>query len=189
MSPPQRTLLVPGLCPGTQRRAGSACRQTACGSSRRALRGRASMAARSQVECGNGRVSIPIHNGERIESPETGGPGATNQAVRPASQTLSQRHQDRAMDELTEYLASSGEDGFWEQIQTEARGVAEHEPMLVSFLFASVLRHRNLEEALGVILANKLQTPDLSAILFRDLFNEAMAGAVSIPPPIPPDPP
>jgi serine O-acetyltransferase len=84
------------------------------------------------------------------------------------------------MDELTEYLVSSGEDGFWEQIQAEAKAVAEHEPMLVSFLFASVLRHRNLEEALGVILANKLQTPDLSAILFRDLFNEAMAGDASI---------
>jgi serine O-acetyltransferase len=84
------------------------------------------------------------------------------------------------MDELTEYLVSSGEDGFWEQIQAEARGVAEHEPMLVSFLFASVLRHRSLEQALGVILANKLQTPDLSAILVRDLFNEAMAGDASI---------
>jgi serine O-acetyltransferase len=85
------------------------------------------------------------------------------------------------MDELTEYLATSGEDGFWEQIRAESRAVAEHEPMLVSFLYASVLRHRNLEDALGVILANKLQTADLSAILFRDLFTEAMAGDKSIP--------
>jgi serine O-acetyltransferase len=52
--------------------------------------------------------------------------------------------------------------------------------MLVSFLFASVLRHRKLEDALGVILANKLQTPDLPAILLRDLINEVLAEDVSI---------
>jgi hypothetical protein len=83
------------------------------------------------------------------------------------------------MDELTEYLSST-EDGFWERIQSEARREAEHEPVLVSFLFASVLRHGNLEDAFGVILANKMQTPDMHAILLRDLINEALAGDVSI---------
>ena len=84
------------------------------------------------------------------------------------------------MDELTEYLMNSGDDGFWDQIQSEARQEAEREPVLVSFLFASVLRHRKLEDALSVILANKLQTPDLSAILLRDLIHEALAEDVSI---------
>jgi len=84
------------------------------------------------------------------------------------------------MDELTEYLMNSGEDGFWSQIQAEARRETEHEPVLVSFLFASVLRHPNLENALSVILANKLQTPDLPAILVRDLIDEALAGDASI---------
>ena len=85
-----------------------------------------------------------------------------------------------AMDELTEYLINTAEDGFWDQIQSEARREAEREPVLVSFLFASVLRHRKLEDGLGVILANKLQTPDLPAILLRDLINEAFAEDVSI---------
>jgi serine O-acetyltransferase len=84
------------------------------------------------------------------------------------------------MDELTEYLMSTAEDGFWDQIQSEVRREAEREPVLVSFLFASVLRHRKLEDALGVILANKLQTHDVPAILVRDLINEAMAEDVSI---------
>lgn len=84
------------------------------------------------------------------------------------------------MDELTEHLMSSGEDGFWDQIQSEARREAERESLLVSFLFASVLRHRKLEDALSVILANKLQTQDLSAILLRDLIAEAFAEDVSI---------
>src|SRR5262245_3787720 len=77
------------------------------------------------------------------------------------------------MDELTEFLAATGEDGFWEQIQSEAREEAQREPVLVSFLFASVLRHATLEDGLGVILANKLQTPELPAILLRDLIREA----------------
>lgn len=84
------------------------------------------------------------------------------------------------MDELTEYLIHSADDGFWDQIQSEARHEAEHEPMLVSFLFASVLRHEKLEDALGVILANKLHTPDLPAILLCDLINEVLADDTAI---------
>lgn len=84
------------------------------------------------------------------------------------------------MDELTEYLMQSGEDGFWSQIQAEARRETEREAVLASFLFAAVLRHANLESALSVILANKLQTPDLPAILLRDLIDEALANDVSI---------
>jgi serine O-acetyltransferase len=84
------------------------------------------------------------------------------------------------MDEFAEYLMYTAEDGFWEQIQSEARREAEREPVLVSFLFASVLRHRKLEDALGVILANKLQTHDVPAILLRDLISEALAEDPSI---------
>jgi serine O-acetyltransferase len=84
------------------------------------------------------------------------------------------------MDELTEYLTNTTEDGFWKQIQSEARREAEREPVLVSFLYASVLRHRNLEDAFGAILANKLQTPDMHAILVRDLINEAFTEDPSI---------
>ena len=35
------------------------------------------------------------------------------------------------MDELTEHLMNSDEDGFWDQIQSEARREAEREPVLV----------------------------------------------------------
>jgi serine O-acetyltransferase len=84
------------------------------------------------------------------------------------------------MDELTDYLATSAEDGFWEQIQTEARQIAEREPILVSFLFAAVLRHATLEGGLSVILANKLATPELPPILLRDLITEALADEAPI---------
>ena len=84
------------------------------------------------------------------------------------------------MDELTDYLATSIEDGFWEQIHAEARLEAEREPVLVSFLFAAVLRHATLEGGLSVILANKLATPEVSAILLRDLISEALADEAPI---------
>jgi serine O-acetyltransferase len=45
--------------------------------------------------------------------------------------------------------------------------------VLVSFLHAAVLRHATLEAGLSVILANKLQTPEVPAMLFRDLIHEA----------------
>ncbi|MGD9633315.1 MAG: serine O-acetyltransferase [Pirellulales bacterium] len=84
------------------------------------------------------------------------------------------------MDELTEYLSASSDDGVWEQIQSEARFEAAREPMLVSYLHSTVLRHATLEEGLSVILANKLQTPEVPTILFRDLILEAFAADASI---------
>lgn len=84
------------------------------------------------------------------------------------------------MDELTDYLASTGEDEFWEQIQLECRNEAEREPMLASYLFAMVLRHDKLEDGLGEILASKLQTPELSAVLLRDVIGEALAADAHI---------
>src|SRR4051794_27749276 len=84
------------------------------------------------------------------------------------------------MDELTEHLMNSEEDGFWAEIHSETRREAEREPVLVGFLFNSVLRHRRLEDALCVILANKLQTPDVPAVLLRDLFDEVLVADGSI---------
>ena len=78
------------------------------------------------------------------------------------------------MDELAEYLTNSDDDGFWDQIQSEARQEAGREAVLASFLFASVLGRKKLEDGLSVILANKLHTPELPAILLRDLINDAL---------------
>lgn len=84
------------------------------------------------------------------------------------------------MDELTGLFTDGGEDPFWSQIQAEARQEAGREPILVSFLYAAVLRHATLEDGLSVILANRLQTPELPAILLRDLIHDALADDASI---------
>ena len=78
------------------------------------------------------------------------------------------------MDELTDYLTHSTEDGFWNQIQSEARREVDREPMLVGLLFTSVLAHKSLEDGISFILANKLHTAELPAILLRELINEAL---------------
>ena len=47
---------------------------------------------------------------------------------------------------------------------------AEKEPILSSFLYASILSHDCLERALGFVLANRLQSPTLLATQLMDIF-------------------
>lgn len=78
------------------------------------------------------------------------------------------------MDELTDYM-TTGNDRFWKQIKTEAQRECDREPILVRFLFASVIAPPNLEDGLSVILANKLHAHELPADLLRELLDEAFA--------------
>ena len=47
---------------------------------------------------------------------------------------------------------------------------AEKEPILSSFLYASILSHDCLEKALAFVLANRLQNPTLLATQLMDIF-------------------
>lgn len=51
---------------------------------------------------------------------------------------------------------------------------AEKEPILSSFLYASVLSHDSLERTLGFVLANRLQNPTLLATQLMDTFCEVI---------------
>lgn len=62
---------------------------------------------------------------------------------------------------------------IWTQIRREVSEEAQAEPMLASFLHATVLKHEELEDALSFHLADKLATPSLSAMLVRELMYEA----------------
>lgn len=48
------------------------------------------------------------------------------------------------------------------------------EPLLSSFLYASILSHDCLERALGFVIANRLQNPTLLATQLIDIFNNVM---------------
>ncbi len=64
-------------------------------------------------------------------------------------------------------------DIIWETIRAEAAEGVWREPMLSSFLHASILNHHSLEDALCFILAHKLESVTLPALSLRDLMSDA----------------
>uniref|UniRef100_A0A453J2T7 Serine acetyltransferase N-terminal domain-containing protein n=1 Tax=Aegilops tauschii subsp. strangulata TaxID=200361 RepID=A0A453J2T7_AEGTS len=75
---------------------------------------------------------------------------------------------------------SAAGDPIWEAVKAEARSEAEKEPILSSFLYASVLSHDCLERALSFVLANRLEDPTLLATQLIDIFNDVMMNDVDI---------
>ena len=71
-------------------------------------------------------------------------------------------------------LAGPALDPLWQSIRDEVAEDAEHEPVLASFLHATVLNHRSLEDALGFLLAGKLECSVLPAMLVRELIVDAV---------------
>lgn len=69
---------------------------------------------------------------------------------------------------------------LWKTIREEVSVQAANEPMLASFLHATVLNHDNLPASLSFHLANKLDSPTLSAISIRELFADAYRDDSSI---------
>lgn len=70
--------------------------------------------------------------------------------------------------------ADSSGDPIWDAVRVEAKLEAEKEPILSSFLYASILAHDCLEQALGFVVANRLQNPTLLATQLMDIFSDVM---------------
>jgi len=66
-------------------------------------------------------------------------------------------------------------DTLWESIRLQTRKQAESEPVLASFLYATILNHATLESALSFHLANKLDSPALPAMAVREVIEQALA--------------
>jgi serine O-acetyltransferase len=69
--------------------------------------------------------------------------------------------------------ATPSGDVVWERLREEARQKAEHEPILASYLHATILNHRSLEDALSFHLAGKLASPNLPAMSIREFMSAA----------------
>jgi serine O-acetyltransferase len=76
--------------------------------------------------------------------------------------------------------ATSSADPVWDEIRQRAFEQASREPMLASFLYATILNHDSLEDALSFHLANKLDSPALPAISVREVIDQALADDASI---------
>ena len=69
--------------------------------------------------------------------------------------------------------AAAALDPLWRDIRTEVELETVREPLLASFLYATVLNHRSLEDALAFLLASKVESNVLPAMLIRELINDA----------------
>lgn len=63
--------------------------------------------------------------------------------------------------------------GVWAQLRVEAMQAAAEEPLLASYLHASILHHDRIEDALSYHLAQKLGHGDLPALQLREVIREA----------------
>lgn len=77
-------------------------------------------------------------------------------------------------------MDTGADDPVWQAVRAEARRSADAEPMLASFLYAVVLNHRSLEDALSFQLAGKLESHTLTATTLRDLIDEAFENDAAI---------
>lgn len=65
-------------------------------------------------------------------------------------------------------------DPIWDTLQQEARLAIEHDPLLAAFLYSTVLNHRSLEECVVHRICERLDHPDLQAVLLRQTFMEML---------------
>lgn len=70
--------------------------------------------------------------------------------------------------------APATSDPLWETIRDEARITARQEPILASFLHASLLNHRDLGSALSFTLAGKLDGATVPAMVVREVVEAAI---------------
>lgn len=62
----------------------------------------------------------------------------------------------------------------WKTIRTETEKLAQEEPILASFLHATILNHDSLEAALSFHLASRLDSSTAPALLIREVVQEAL---------------
>src|SRR5690606_5065704 len=69
---------------------------------------------------------------------------------------------------------------IWQKLRFDAKAAADQEPVLSSYLAATVLNHENFAEALCYQLAQKAGGPDMSALAIREICEEAYRNDPSI---------
>jgi serine O-acetyltransferase len=77
-------------------------------------------------------------------------------------------------------LPATGRDPVWNSIRESTRLAADEEPVLASFLHATILNHDTLEAALSFHLAQKLDSLTAPALLVREVIEEALANEPEI---------
>jgi serine O-acetyltransferase len=71
-------------------------------------------------------------------------------------------------------------DPIWSALRQQAEDLATREPALASFVHATILNHARLEDALSYHLAKKVGGDDVSPMLAREIFDQALSGDTEI---------
>ena len=71
-------------------------------------------------------------------------------------------------------------DPVWDRIRKETEAEVAREPLLASFLHATILNPHTLEAALGFHLAHMLDSPTAGAMLLREVIENAFNSCSSI---------
>ena len=72
-----------------------------------------------------------------------------------------------------ELLDSSEAESLWESIGHEVKLRADFEPIMSTFLYATVLNHNTFEGALSFLLASKLDSQVVTSMAIREIIEEA----------------
>lgn len=71
-------------------------------------------------------------------------------------------------------------DPVWARVRDEAAEIAAREPQLASFIFAAVLHHETLEQAVVQRIVARLDHPDLPGGLIRQAFDDVLEAEPAI---------
>ena len=71
-------------------------------------------------------------------------------------------------------------DPIWSALRAQAEQLTATEPSLASLAHATILKHEEFEDALSYHLAKKVGGEDLSPMLTREIFEEALEGEPAI---------
>lgn len=66
-------------------------------------------------------------------------------------------------------------DPIWDSLRQEAKAGAERDPVLAAFLYSTVLNHKSLEDCVIHRICERLDHPDMQAVLLRQTFDEMLA--------------
>ena len=86
--------------------------------------------------------------------------------------TINERyHRELAEEDTSRDISAAG--SLWQAIRHEVKLRADFEPIMSTFFHATVLNHDTLEGALSFLLASKLDSPVVSSMAIREIFEEA----------------
>lgn len=66
-------------------------------------------------------------------------------------------------------------DPIWDSMREEARAAADRDPLLAAFLYSTIINHRSLEECVIYRICERLDHPDMQAVLLRQTFEEMLS--------------